>query len=369
MVHVRLFANLYHSTCREHYESELLSSPNTESQDNFEIGDLDDNNDIIEAGGDIEMRMTSPSGELSGEASGQQHTSSQRLDTNMTESQRLSPTRNDDSNSPDDNNNIPSQSSSTIEEHVDEIIHTINDHVTTFRRIRIVDGWSINATPEQTKHIILLGLRVGFCGALSTFSSLNASVIRLLRAGSIGEAIVGYALSIQLGIVSYRFGQHIAVYIFVWRCRRETKRDERRGGYGLRLRRLDTTDDEHTESADGIIVDQQQQRPTCWRFISVRTIATLMLAAMVTSLSLAIYFVPNHQQYLLSLLFTPFGCLARWRLMDKYNKKVPGFPLGTFCCNVGGCALSGSLASFLAGELCAYVAENVRSLFVYSFDT
>lgn len=55
--------------------------------------------------------------------------------------------------------------------------------------------------------------------------------------------------------------------------------------------------------------------------------------------------------------------------MDKYNKKVPGFPLGTFCCNVGGCALSGSLASFLAGELCAYVAENVRSLFVYSFDT
>jgi len=76
---------------------------------------------------------------------------------------------------------------------------------------------------------------------------------------------------------------------------------------------------------------------------------------MVTSLSLAIYFVPNHQQYLLSLLFTPFGCLARWRLMDKYNKKVPGFPLGTFCCNVGGCALSGSLASFLAGEPCAYV--------------
>jgi hypothetical protein len=36
--------------------------------------------------------------------------------------------------------------------------------------------------------------------------------------------------------------------------------------------------------------------------------------------------------------------------MTKYNKYMPGFPLGTFACNIGGCALSGSLKSFLAGE-------------------
>ena len=37
--------------------------------------------------------------------------------------------------------------------------------------------------------------------------------------------------------------------------------------------------------------------------------------------------------------------------MDKYNKKIQGFPIGTFICNIGGCALSGSLASFVAGKL------------------
>jgi hypothetical protein len=68
------------------------------------------------------------------------------------------------------------------------------------------------------------------------------------------------------------------------------------------------------------------------------------------SLGLAIYFFPSHQKYLISLLFTPFGCLARWKLMTKYNKYMPGFPLGTFACNIGGCALSGSLKSLLAGE-------------------
>ena len=35
---------------------------------------------------------------------------------------------------------------------------------------------------------------------------MNASGINLIKAGRIGEALVGYSLSIQLGVVSYRFG-------------------------------------------------------------------------------------------------------------------------------------------------------------------
>lgn len=231
--------------------------------------------------------------------------------------------------------------------HVDEIVQNIS----AIRRVHVMDGWSIGTSADQMKDIILVGLRVGFCGALSTFSSLNASMISLLRAGSIGEALFGYALSIQMGIISYRFGQHLAVYIFVWRCRRETKRDERRGGYGIRLRRMDT---EELENEDNLSVNDmnpsQQQRSTRRRFISVRTVATLLLAAMIITLGLAVYFFSSHQQYLLSLLFTPLGTLARYKLMKKYNSRVPGFPVGTFICNIGGCALSGSLGSFLAGE-------------------
>ena len=117
------------------------------------------------------------------------------------------------------------QSTSRIEEQVDKMIHSISDHVTTFRRVHLLDGWNVETSPHKMKDIILLGLRVGFCGALSTFSSLNASVIRLLRAGSVGEALVTIILSIQLGIVSYRFGQHLAVYIFVWRLVKSLSQD------------------------------------------------------------------------------------------------------------------------------------------------
>ena len=334
----------------EHYENDRVSSESNESQDNFEISELNDNE--MESG-DIEMRGVTSSGESSDEASGQEEARSAALQQTSTisiESQQLSPSRNNStsSNSSSPIHNFRRQASS-IEEHVGEIIHDINDHVTTFRRVSLIDGWKMTISADQMKDIILLGLRVGFCGALSTFSSLNASVIRLLKAGSIGEGIVGYALSIQLGIVSYRFGQHIAVYIFVWRRRRETKRAERRG-YGLRLRRQATEEEQPQVEVEPDL--PSQARSTCRRlFISVRTFSTLLLSAMIIGLSLAVYFVPSHQQYLLSLLFTPFGCLARWKLMDKYNKKIQGFPLGTFICNIGGCALSGSLASFLAGKL------------------
>ena len=334
----------------EHYVNDREPSESNESQENFEIGELDD--DEMESG-DIEMRGVTSSGESSGESSGQEEARfavQQQAPTINTESQQLSPSRNNSTNS-----NISSpihnfrRQASSIEEHVGEIIHDINDHVTTFRRVSLIDGWKTTISADQMKDIILLGLRVGFCGALSTFSSLNASVIRLLKAGSIGEGIVGYALSIQLGIVSYRFGQHIAVYLFVWRRRRETKRAERRS-YGLRLRRQATEDDQ--QQTVEVEPDQPSRtRLNCRRsFLSVRTFSTLLLAAMIIGLGLAVYFVPSHQQYLLSLLFTPFGCLARWKLMDKYNKKIQGFPLGTFICNIGGCALSGSLASFLAGN-------------------
>lgn len=337
-------ANKIDTDVMEHYENNRVRLESNDSRNNFEIGELNDNE--MESG-DIEMRGVTSSGESSGESS--QEASPQQTPTINVESEQLSPSRNSSTSS---NNSSPihnfRRQASSIEEHVGEIIHDINDHVTTFRRVSLIDGWKTTISADQMKDIILLGLRVGFCGALSTFSSLNASVIRLLKAGSIGEGIVGYALSIQLGIVSYRFGQHIAVYLFVWRRRRETKRAERRG-YGLRLRRQATEDEQQPVEIEQ---DQPSQaRSTCRRlFISMRTFSTLLLAAMIIGLSLAVYFVPSHQQYLLSLLFTPFGCLARWKLMDKYNKKIQGLPLGTFVCNIGGCALSGSLASFLAGE-------------------
>ena len=62
----------------------------------------------------------------------------------------------------------------------------------------------------------------------------------------------------------------------------------------------------------------------------------------------SVFFLEDTQTTI-SLLFSPLGVLTRWRLL-KLNDVRPGFPLGTFACNMLGCALSGSLGSLLAGN-------------------
>eukprot|EP00804_Cyclotella_cryptica_P031259 CCRYP_011080-RA/>CCRYP_011080-RA protein AED:0.25 eAED:0.25 QI:192/0.8/0.66/1/0.8/0.66/6/0/816 len=236
------------------------------------------------------------------------------------------------------------QNSAANDPIVDGEIYELN--IGSLRRLyglNVGDGWDVGTSAEEMKHQILLGLRVGFCGAISTWSSWNSAMISLLRAGKIGEALVGYAIGIQLGVVCYRFGQQLAVYIFVYRRRREAKRDETRG-YGLRLQMEsnDSTDEEH--DTDGDPSDRATKLP------SVRVVVTVLFAAVIISLCCSIFLLPQHQQFAISLIFTPFGCLARWKLQNTYNKRLPGFPLGTFACNLLSCALSGSIGSFLAGN-------------------
>mmetsp|Transcript_18671 Transcript_18671/g.26965 ORF Transcript_18671/g.26965 Transcript_18671/m.26965 type:complete len:243 (-) Transcript_18671:3137-3865(-) len=82
---------------------------------------------------------------------------------------------------------------------------------------------------------------------------------------------------------------------------------------------------------------------------SVRAIATAIFLFIIMMLSMSVFFYPSKQQFAISLLFSPLGSLTRWKL-SKYNSYMPGFPLGTFACNLLACALSGSLGSLLAGN-------------------
>lgn len=77
-------------------------------------------------------------------------------------------------------------------------------NMTRIQRINIRHGWDLGTSADEMKHQILVGLRVGFCGAVSTWSSWNSAMISLLQRGKIGEALVGYSMGIQLGVVSYR---------------------------------------------------------------------------------------------------------------------------------------------------------------------
>merc|ERR1712125_316353 len=95
----------------------------------------------------------------------------------------------------------------------------------------------------------------------------------------------------------------------------------------------------------------QEEEPSRRQIPSVRAVATaLFVLAMVAQFTSLFFYVDSKDQLIaLSLLFSPFGVLTRWRL-SRYNALRPGFPLGTFTCNLLACALSGSLGTLLAGN-------------------
>ena len=167
-------------------------------------------------------------------------------------------------------------------------------------------------------------------------------MVGLVRNGEVGQALVGYTIGLQLPLVAYRFGQHVAVYVFIWRTRREARKDERRG-YGIRVA-VDEDDSEEYPKNDEE-EEEEQEKP------SVRAIVTaIFIMALVTQITSIFFFNdPNFQLIALSLLFSPFGVLARWRL-SKLNKWRPTFPIGTLTCNLLACALSGSLGTLLTGS-------------------
>lgn len=239
---------------------------------------------------------------------------------------------------------------------LDQIINTVATGVTKnisrMGRVNLAEGWDVGTSPQEKSEDLCLGLRDGLCGALSSFSSWISSMVELFRTGEFGQAIVGLMLGIQLPLIAYRFGQYVSVYIFVWRCRREKRHNERRGGYGLRLQMdedgsceelaegsvesMDTGEDlsastPHRTPYGGrtkgrrTVHDEESEIP------SVRAIITALfimcLVAQLTSLNF--FYKPEHRLLALSLLFSPLGVLARWRMM-KFNAWRPSFPIGTF---------------------------------------
>ncbi len=312
----------------EHHENVNVSDS---LDDQFEIGDPSD--DIDDAHDDGNNNKTSDQALPSGESSRESE------DIIVGDPRRQSQGNMEAEQAP----------SESILEGVNERLQSLSNNVTAIRHADFASGWKIGTSPEDMKHIILIGLRVGFCGAVSTFSSWNSAMVNLVKNGKWGEAIGGYAIGLQLGIIAYRFGQHLAVYIFVWKCRREVKRAERRG-YAFRLRAgsNDSMDEEQVEASTSPPVRRWTRRNVKRYIPSVRSLATTFFFTMLIGLLMAVFLLPKRQEFAISLLFTPFGTFTRWKLAKKYNKRVPGFPLGTFSVNLLSCALSGSLGSFLA---------------------
>lgn len=259
-----------------------------------------------------------------------------------------------------------------VDRDLDQIIHDVSTNIThnfqgvstnittnisRMRRVSLAEGWDVGTSAQSMSDDLLLGLRDGFCGALSTFSSWSSSMVNLLRNGQVSDAVVGYVIGLELPIVSFRFGQNMAVYLFIWRSRRETRKDERRGGYGIRLPQADddsldsNEDEENGDPTSPNINTSADSTPEESEMPSVRAIATavFMLLVVTQLTSLSFFTDPTQHAIALSLFFSPLGVLTRWRL-SRYNRIINGFPIGTFISNMLGCALSGSLGQLLAGN-------------------
>jgi len=240
--------------------------------------------------------------------------------------------------------------SANITHNIQDATSNVKTNIDRMRRVSLAEGWDVGTTAQAMSDDLLLGLRDGFCGALSTFSSWSSSMVNLLRNGQVSDAVVGYVIGIQLPIVAYRFGQNMAVYLFIWRSRRETRKDERRGGYGIRLPQADDDEESDEDEMDSPNTSADST-PEESEMPSVRAIATaIFMLLVVTQLtSLSFFRDPTQHQIALALFFSPLGVLTRWRI-SRYNRLIAGFPIGTFISNMLGCALSGSLGQLLAGN-------------------
>jgi fluoride ion exporter CrcB/FEX len=161
----------------------------------------------------------------------------------------------------------------------------------------------------------------------------------------------------------------------VWRCRRETLRDERRGTQ-LKVSLGDDDDDADLERTisetigDGsvgalVLAKRRKKRPKNdgGRILDEEAITRSIpsIRALVTAISCTILigFISSlvfyaHDDAIVStswsLLFSPMGGFARRTLTMNYNNYFQSFPLGSFACNMLGCALSGGLGAIIAGN-------------------
>ena len=238
--------------------------------------------------------------------------------------------------------------------------------------------WIQNNPPLQ------LGLRTGFCGALTTFASWNQQMVSMLLEGTFASvigALYGYAIGILVCTSAIQLGEHAAAV--VTDCYDQSKREERHNSRSNSL-------DRWSESSDALeelnIVEGSQHRASLVNFepdgaslvetgrhrrstlkakeapsgvqedskineaqAAQYIVAFLFVAFFVIA---AVYFGAFSatdaaskawkmggdvsRSRWLSLLLAPFGVVLRYEL-STLNSRKPNFFVGTFIANVLAC--------------------------------
>jgi CrcB protein len=69
-------------------------------------------------------------------------------------------------------------------------------------------GWVVTALPPATRHRPLW--TTGFCGGLTTFSTLQVELVKMLEAGRLGIAVLYAGASVAAGFLGVQAGVAVA---------------------------------------------------------------------------------------------------------------------------------------------------------------
>ena len=186
-----------------------------------------------------------------------------------------------------------------------------------------------------------VGLRTGFCGALTTWASWNHEVTARAVAGDWARALLGLLFGAQLSLASLAVGQHVAAGM--WHAHAHPRR------------RVDDACDGAAEPGGLTTLAGEPpppaalSHPPAAQLWSGDVAAAVVLAAAVAGCvtGLARSSDATARVVCLAALCGPFGVVARWQLArcNGALAVAPWLPLGTLLANVAACVFDAALAA------------------------
>lgn len=225
--------------------------------------------------------------------------------------------------------------------------------------------WFRKDHPLQHHDAVLLGIKVGFCGSLTTFSAWNTQMVTMLD-GTLTElgpqvvpALFGYLIGVLLPVACFILGTHVHIWFLHWAHPRHTSETETNSHVAedskddsshqhSRHRRWNAALTFHSSSfgsdSTSSVCDPLDA------FVRGRKLPFLLVPALFVAFVVAdtVMHIPFYRTLWISMVLTPPGALLRWqmaklnprKLSSAWGRKFNYVPWGTLIVNIGGSILS-----------------------------
>ncbi|KAG9303276.1 hypothetical protein G9A89_013602 [Geosiphon pyriformis] len=186
-----------------------------------------------------------------------------------------------------------------------------------------------------------IGLGVGLCGSITTFSSWNLGIFKAIidyetpqhpRAYSPLAALVHVAITIGMSVSGLKFGEHLADFFLPKnfpkdKSNAKNNSKSKKTSYRVVPRKF--------KYDDLIFID--------WICISLGFFSILTVVILTI-------LIKEHRKIMFATIFAPIGTLTRWKL-SRFNTVNMTFPFGTFAANIFGTLVLGILFILSNGEV------------------